>query len=84
METPGQRSTTALPANAFTRVVREDDVRKDLLFAGTELGLFIVVEWRQRLVAVSIELADYSNNRSSRTQRKLDRGHVGQIVLDTG
>ncbi|HEV8430905.1 MAG TPA: hypothetical protein VGQ41_23585 [Pyrinomonadaceae bacterium] len=30
-----------LPGNAFTRVVREDDVRRDLLFAGTELGLFI-------------------------------------------
>ncbi|HEY6120107.1 MAG TPA: hypothetical protein VIV66_09125 [Pyrinomonadaceae bacterium] len=30
-----------LPANAFTRVVREDDVRRDLLFAGTELGLFL-------------------------------------------
>ena len=30
-----------LPANAFTRVVREDDVRRDLLFAGTELGVFI-------------------------------------------
>lgn len=27
--------------NAFTRVVREDDVQKDLLFAGTELGLYI-------------------------------------------
>jgi photosystem II stability/assembly factor-like uncharacterized protein len=26
---------------AFTRVVREDDQRKDLLFAGTELGVFI-------------------------------------------
>ncbi|HKG97614.1 MAG TPA: hypothetical protein VKA97_07360, partial [Pyrinomonadaceae bacterium] len=30
-----------LSGNAFTRVVREDDVRRDLLFAGTELGLFI-------------------------------------------
>ena len=30
-----------IPNNAFTRVVREDDVRKDLLFAGTELGLYI-------------------------------------------
>lgn len=30
-----------IPANAFTRVVREDDVRKDLLIAGTELGVFI-------------------------------------------
>lgn len=30
-----------IPNNAFTRVVREDDKRKDLLFAGTELGVFI-------------------------------------------
>ena len=35
------RITNGLPANAFTRVVREDDVRRDLLFAGTEIGLFI-------------------------------------------
>ena len=50
--TPGLYKTTdygnswtkidnGIPANAFTRVVREDTVRKDLLFAGTELGLFI-------------------------------------------
>ena len=30
-----------LPAHAFTRVVREDDVRKDLLFAGTESGIYL-------------------------------------------
>jgi len=30
-----------IPYGAFTRVVREDDQRRDLLFAGTELGLFI-------------------------------------------
>ncbi|MFV7869547.1 WD40/YVTN/BNR-like repeat-containing protein, partial [Enterococcus faecium] len=29
-----------IPNNAFTRVVREDAVVKDLLFAGTELGLY--------------------------------------------
>lgn len=50
--TPGLYKTTdygntwtkinnGLPANAFTRVVREDDVRRDLLFAGTEVGLFL-------------------------------------------
>jgi photosystem II stability/assembly factor-like uncharacterized protein len=27
--------------NAFTRVVREDEVRKDLLYAGTELGVYL-------------------------------------------
>jgi gas vesicle protein len=50
--TPGLYKTTdygktwakisnGIPNNAFTRVVREDDKRKDLLFAGTELGVFI-------------------------------------------
>jgi photosystem II stability/assembly factor-like uncharacterized protein len=50
--TPGLYKTTdygktwvkinnGIPSNAFTRVVREDEVRKDLLFAGTELGVFI-------------------------------------------
>ena len=33
--------TTGLPNNTFTRVVREDTERKDLLFAGTERGLFV-------------------------------------------
>lgn len=33
--------TTGIPNNAFTRVVREDEERKDLLFAGTELGVFV-------------------------------------------
>ncbi|MBS1797858.1 MAG: glycosyl hydrolase [Acidobacteria bacterium] len=33
--------TNGIPAGAFTRVVREDDVRRDLLYAGTELGLYV-------------------------------------------
>jgi photosystem II stability/assembly factor-like uncharacterized protein len=50
--TPGLYKTTdygktwtnisaGIPQGAFTRVVREDNVRKDLLFAGTELGIYI-------------------------------------------
>jgi photosystem II stability/assembly factor-like uncharacterized protein len=50
--TPGLYKTTdygktwtainnGIPHGAFTRVVREDDKRKDLLFAGTETGLYI-------------------------------------------
>jgi photosystem II stability/assembly factor-like uncharacterized protein len=30
-----------IPNGAYTRVVREDEVRKDLLFAGTETGIYI-------------------------------------------
>ncbi len=32
--------SNGIPENAFTRVVREDDKRKGLLFAGTELGIY--------------------------------------------
>ncbi|MDH5382988.1 MAG: glycosyl hydrolase, partial [Cyclobacteriaceae bacterium] len=33
--------STGIPYGAYTRVVREDEVRKDLLFAGTETGIYI-------------------------------------------
>ena len=33
--------SNGIPYGAFTRVVREDEKRKDLLFAGTETGIFI-------------------------------------------
>ena len=33
--------STGIPYGAFTRVVREDQSRKDLLFAGTEKGMYI-------------------------------------------
>ncbi len=33
--------TGNIPNGAYTRVVREDDQRKDLLFAGTETGIYI-------------------------------------------
>ncbi len=35
------RIDKGIPVGAFTRVVREDDVRRDLLFAGTERGVFL-------------------------------------------
>jgi photosystem II stability/assembly factor-like uncharacterized protein len=35
------RIDNGIPADAFTRVVREDTERKGLLFAGTEFGLFV-------------------------------------------
>lgn len=33
--------STGIPNGSFTRVVREDQVRKDLLYAGTEKGIYI-------------------------------------------
>ncbi|MEJ2162064.1 MAG: glycosyl hydrolase [Robiginitalea sp.] len=36
-----QNITAGIPEGAYTRVVREDPVRKDLLVAGTETGLYV-------------------------------------------
>jgi len=33
--------SSGIPKNVFTRVLREDDKRKDLLFAGCETGLYV-------------------------------------------
>jgi photosystem II stability/assembly factor-like uncharacterized protein len=45
-----------IPGNAFTRVVREDDKRKDLLFAGTELGTFISFDGGKNWSAFQLNL----------------------------
>ena len=37
------RINTGIPAGAYVRVVREDPVKKGLLFAGTELGVFFSI-----------------------------------------
>jgi photosystem II stability/assembly factor-like uncharacterized protein len=39
--TPLGAGTNGLPATHFVRVVREDPVRKGLLYAGTEFGLYV-------------------------------------------
>lgn len=45
-----------IPEGAFTRVVREDEARKDLLYAGTELGIFISYNGGQSWQAFSLNL----------------------------
>jgi photosystem II stability/assembly factor-like uncharacterized protein len=42
------RINTGIPNGAFTRVVREDNVRKDLLYAGTEIGVYISYDGGER------------------------------------
>lgn len=45
-----------IPDGAFTRVVREDTDRKDLLFAGTESGLFVSWDGGQHWQAFQLNL----------------------------
>ena len=37
----GRRSTSGIPTGAYTRSIREDPVRRGLLYAGTETGVYV-------------------------------------------
>ncbi|MEI6739411.1 MAG: glycosyl hydrolase [Gemmatimonadaceae bacterium] len=37
----GSGTATGIPASEFTRVIREDEVRRGMLFAGTERGIYV-------------------------------------------
>ena len=39
-----KRLSDGLPKGAFTRVVRQDPVRKEILYAGTELGVYVSLD----------------------------------------
>ena len=55
-----------IPDRCFTRVVREDPVRRGLLYAGTEFGLYVSFDDGATLAAVPAEPA---RRRRSRTWR---------------
>lgn len=48
--------TNGIPYGAYTRVVREDDVRKDLLYAGTETGFYISYDGGKNWNALQLNL----------------------------
>ena len=61
--------TNGIPAGHPTRVVREDPDLPDLLVAGTEYGMYIVVSTTAR-----------TGSRSSSTCRRADHGSRSSIV----
>lgn len=48
--------TSGIPVGAYTRVVREDPVRKDLLVAGTELGMYASFDGGKQWEALQLNL----------------------------
>ena len=68
--------SNGIPANHFTRVVREDPDRKGLLYAGTEFGLYVSFDdgahWQQLQLNLPVtpvtDLAVYRNNLVVSTQ----------------
>ena len=56
--------SNGIPYGAYTRCVREDDVQKDLLYAGTETGFYISYNGGQIMEAPAIEFTRNSDHRS--------------------
>jgi photosystem II stability/assembly factor-like uncharacterized protein len=48
--------SNGIPYGAYTRVVREDDVRRDLLYAGTETGFYISYDGGKNWRALQLNL----------------------------
>lgn len=65
-----KKITNGIPSDAFTRVIREDDKNKNLLFAGTEKGLYVSfnggIDWKSFQLNLPIapitDLKVYQNN----------------------
>jgi hypothetical protein len=51
-----RRITTGLPDNSFVRVVREDPVRKGLLYCGTETGVYFSLDQGARWWPLRLDL----------------------------
>jgi len=50
------RTTAGIPAGAYTRVIREDPVRRGLLFAGTETGIYVSFDDGARWQSLQLNL----------------------------
>jgi photosystem II stability/assembly factor-like uncharacterized protein len=67
--------TKGIPAGSYVNVVREDPVRRGLLYAGTETGVFVSFDNGERWQALKLNLPDCSI-------RDIDVSH-GDLVVAT-
>lgn len=51
-----KKITTGIPANAFTRVIREDPNRKGILYAGTETGIYFSTDSGKKWKSLQLNL----------------------------
>ena len=74
--------TNGIPDGAFTRVVREDPVRRACSTAGTETRPLRLLRRRRELAAVPAQPALHADHRPRRQERRPRRRHAGPRVLD--
>ena len=76
-----QKITTGLPAGVYVQTVKEDPVRRGLLFAGTERGVFVSFNDGDDWQSLQLNLPATSMRDLAIHERRPDRGHARPRVL---
>ena len=79
-----QLITNGIAANAFLRGIREDTERKGLLFAGTELGVYVSFDDGGELAVFATQSAGDFRPRSHDSRRRSGSGYARPLILDSG
>jgi hypothetical protein len=73
--------TSGLPADAFVRVARQDPVRPDLLYAGTETGAFVSFDAGGRWEPLGMDLPGQTGDDAGATAGRLPVVPITDMVV---
>jgi photosystem II stability/assembly factor-like uncharacterized protein len=76
------RITDGIPHDAFVRVVRQDPVRKDLLYAGTETGVYVSLDGGARWQPLGMDLPGESGEAAGATAGSLPVVPITDLVIE--
>jgi len=74
--------TDGIPADAFVRVVRQDPVRKDLLYAGTETGAYVSLDGGARWQPLGMDLPGETGEAAGATAGRLPVVPITDLVIE--
>jgi photosystem II stability/assembly factor-like uncharacterized protein len=73
--------TEGLPGDAFVRVVRQDPVRPDLLYAGTETGVYVSLDGGARWQPLAMDLPGETGEAAGATAGRLPVVPITDLVV---
>jgi len=74
--------TEGIPADAFVRVVRQDPVRQDLLYAGTETGVYVSLDGGARWQPLGMDLPGETGDAAGATAGRLPVVPITDLVVE--
>ena len=79
-----QAVTAGIAADTFVRTIRQDPVRKELLYAGTETGIYVSFDDGDHWQSLQLNLPVVPDYRSHFKRQRSDRVHTRTRILDSG